>query len=106
MKKSCTHQEQAGVVLSQQDDKEEDKRRQANDKSNLPNWVVISPATSISRLWLNRAFDIRTLITPPTQAFNSFLHLLCTYIYYSIPYGYLFIYFIAFRKLHHIIIGK
>ena len=27
MKKSCTHQEQAGVVLSQQDDKEEDKRR-------------------------------------------------------------------------------
>ena len=28
MKKSCTHQEQAGVVLSQQDEKEEDKRRQ------------------------------------------------------------------------------
>ena len=28
MKKSCTHQEQAGVVLSQQDNKEEDKRRQ------------------------------------------------------------------------------
>ena len=80
MKKSCTHQEQAGMVLSQQDDKEEDKRWQvkfaelgSNKSHNFYIKAVAEPS-----------FDIRTLITPPTHVFNSFHHILYIDIYYLI----------------------
>ena len=36
------------------------RRRTKDDESNLTNWAVISPTTSISRLWLNHPFEIRT----------------------------------------------
>jgi len=102
MKKSCTHQEQAGVVLSQQDDKEEDKRRQVKFAELGSN----KSATSISSLWLNNFLNVRALITLSIRECSSGFHLLYRDIYYTMLYVKIFFYLIIPLKLHHMIMVK